>query len=115
MSDLSLNKRQETGGSKDPRGQQPGRMRNESITLKEAQDKISASDAKVAAAYKLARENKSSGRLNLDDIRRALKQMSHHPSSKKTTAPAGVDNRPFSGVIKRRGGGIAKRGFGIAK
>jgi len=74
-----------------------------SITLATAKDKIDAPDGKVAAAYKLARAKKSSGRLNLSDIRMALKQMQHH-----LTGPAG-------GAIKRRGGGIAKRGMGIAK
>ena len=115
-----------------------------SITLKEAQDKISAPDAKVTAAYKMAREEKATGRLNLGDIKRQLRKMMHHPADTKSGASdnikvaekaldklkstlAGTSTRTgWAGKlqklgkqatksIKRRGGGIAKRGMGIAK
>ena len=116
-----------------------------SITLATAKDNIDAPDGKVAAAYKLAREKKPSGRLNLSDIKVALKQMQHHPPisfSDRRKKLAGykphsvVGSKAFDteesvadakkryytekskasgGSIKRRGGGIAKRGMGIAK
>ena len=99
-------------------------MTIEKITLKEAQDKIAtASDEEVAAAYKLARQIKESGRLNMEDIRRALKQ-ARKMFMKKELTPTGLSgkkdgpdltNRASGGAIRRRGGGIAKRGMGIAK
>ncbi len=86
-----------------------------SITLATAKDKIDAPDGKVAAAYKLARAKKSSGRLNLSDIRMALKQMQHHPPISFSARREKLRGRTSDGAIKRRGGGIAKRGMGIAK
>jgi|TARA_X000001388_G_scaffold76453_1_gene73854 hypothetical protein len=111
-----------------------------SITLEEAKSKIkNVSGGKVAAAYKLARERKASGRLNVDDVRRALQiiEGTRHPSKAKDSVVAETGMRgqldkakqkylkdlkkvlptknKTGGVIKRRGGGIAKRGFGIAK
>ncbi len=86
-----------------------------SITLATAKDKIDAPDGKVAAAYKLAREKKPSGRLNLSDIKVALKQMQHHPPMSFSDRRKKLSGSASGGVIKRRGGGIAKRGMGIAK
>ena len=102
-----------------------------SITLKEAQDKISASDGKVAAAFKLAKDKKPQGSLNVDDVRRALKTIegSRHPNKAKDFFDKidelrakkdkreieALKNKTESGAIRRRGGGIAKRGMGIAK
>ena len=55
------------------------------ITLKEAKSEIDAPDAKVAAAYKLAKERKPSGRLNVEDVERALKTIegTRHPNKAK--------------------------------
>ena len=101
-----------------------------SITLEAAKDKIDAPDGKVEAAYKLARDKKTTGRLNLADIRQALKQMQHDPNltfvqkrdklsggkfSVRARAAGEASANATGGVIKRRGGGIAKRGMGIAK
>ena len=87
----------------------------ESITLAVAKDKIDAPDGKVAAAYKLARDKKPTGRLNLADIRQALKQMQHHPPISFSARREKLSGRASGGAIRRRGGGIAKRGMGIAK
>ena len=113
-----------------------------SITLAAAKDKIDAPDGKVTAAYKFARDKKPTGRLNLADIRQALKQMQHHAglrfvqirdklsggkfseraraageAAATATGPKStpIDQRSAGGAIRRRGGGIAKRGMGIAK
>jgi hypothetical protein len=86
-----------------------------SITLETAKDKIDAPDGKVAAAYKLAKAKKSSGRLNLSDIRMALKQMQHHAPMSFSSIRKKLSGSASGGVIKRRGGGIAKRGMGAAK
>ena len=91
--------------------------------------------------YKLAKDRKPSGRLNLDDIKRASTKKTQKPDITKRAMggsmgggmnPMGYSkdptirsvtgynpNRPNmrskGGAIKRRGGGIAKRGMGIAK
>jgi len=104
--------------------------RDKSVTLTEAKDEIDASDAKVTAAYNLARERKT-GRLLMEDIRRALDDVGVHPPKQsggiktKNQIAAGMSMTPGYGpmgskeksvkVKRRRGGGIAKRGFGIAK
>ena len=86
-----------------------------SITLETAKDKIDAPDGKVTAAYRFARDKKPTGRLNLADIRMALKQMQHHPPMSFSDRRKKLSGSASGGVIKRRGGGIAKRDMGIAK
>ena len=90
-------------------------------------------------AYKLARDRKTSGRLNLDDIERAtsskkpditkramggsmgggMNPMGRSPDPTVQSVTGYNPNRPNmrkkGGEIKRRGGGIAKRGMGKAK
>jgi len=96
--------------------------RNTSVTLTEAKDEIDASDAKVTAAYNLARERKTTGRLLMQDIRRALDDVGVHPPKQKTKMGRGMPDiggalkgKKSTKITRRRGGGIAKRGMGIAK
>ncbi len=113
-----------------------------SITLEEAKSKIkNVSDGKVAAAYRLAQERKPSSRypINLKDVKRALESIEgtrhlNKPkdffekldelSAKRSAEEIKIlkdahkkldKDKKTSGVIRRRGGGIAKRGFGIVK
>ena len=95
--------------------------RDKSVTLTEAKDEIDASDAKVTAAYNLARERKT-GRLLMEDIRRALDDVGVHPPKQKTKMGRGMPDiggalkgKKSAKITRRRGGGIAKRGMGIAK
>jgi hypothetical protein len=112
----------------------------DSITVKEAKAKLDAPDAKVATAYKMARKEKATGRLNLDDIKRQLRKIMHHPADTKPGKSGNIIvldtlkgaltggakvvgaagkmqevSKRAAKSIKRRGGGIAKRGFGITK
>ena len=99
----------------------------------------SAANNQAKNAYKLARDRKPSGRLNLDDIERAtsskkpditkramggsmgggMNPMGRSPDPTVQSVTGYNPNRPNmrkkGGEIKRRGGGIAKRGMGKAK
>ena len=100
-------------------------------------------ESKVKKAYKLARDRKKTGRLNVDDVERALGTINDKTRKAKSSMtsdkayavkknmggsmgggmnPMGRSPDPtvqsvtgYNPSIRRRGGGIAKRGMGKAK
>ena len=89
------------------------------ITLKEAKSEIDASDEKIAAAYKLAKERKPSGRLNLEDVKRALKNIegTRHPNKTISKLKAGgFPDLSGDGKVTKKdilmGRGVVKKAMG---